>query len=163
MVTTKPPSPPNSDSPAPGSWGWEGDREVTGRGESDDLLSSAPPSPSRLAPFLLWGRSGSSPPPQCTGAPAVCLGVRSVLLQPQCLAHSHWTKACDGQVHEDTARVTWELLKHANAEPALTSATAESLKAGVVGGFINCIHASQVTAGKRRKQGQDSLVAWHVA
>ena len=40
-------------------------------------------------------------------------------------------------MHEDTARVTWELLKYANAEPPLTSATAESLKAGVVGGFIN--------------------------
>lgn len=61
-------------------------------------------------------------------------------------------------MHEDTARTTWELLKYTNAEPLLTSATAESLKAGVVGVLHKlCIRASQVTAGKRRKQGQDSL------
>lgn len=88
-------------------------QEVTGCGESDDLLSLAPPSSSHLAPSLLGeGRSGSPPSLQHTGAPAVCQGIRSVLLQSCCLGAWHTVIGQKLVMSKcmKTARATWELL-----------------------------------------------------
>lgn len=63
-------------------------------------------------------------------------------------------------MHEDS-QSHLGAFKYTNAEPLLKSVTAESLKTGVGGLHKLCTHASQVTASKRRKQGQDNLpVMW---